>query len=156
VPTNACQSPCNILRASADGGASWATIPDNGKVLLEYVQGNMWYGAVMDGQPTLTTVMRSANGGASWETLTLPPLPDGQEMNSYLVAPDQTLFVSSRSDIAALRQGQWTVYPFSLSETDTVADSLELTAISLDQDGRPLKLWGHDEGAHPGTYWHSV
>lgn len=156
VQTNACQSPCNILLASSSGGASWVTIPDNGNVLLEYIQGNVWYGAVMDGQPTLTAIMRSSNGGVSWETISFPPLPSGLEANSYLVASDQTIFVSTRGEVAALHNDTWQVYTFSMSENDIYMDSLEMTTISSDGSGHPLKIWGHDEGQHPGTYWHSL
>lgn len=156
VQTSACQSPCDILLASSNGGASWAKIPNNGNVLLEQVQGNVLYGGVMNGQPYLTTIMRSSNGGASWDTISLPTLPSGLEITSYVVAPDQTIFVWTRGEVASLHDGTWRVYPFSVSKTDVYMDSLEMTAVSFDGSGHPLKIWGHDEGAHPGIYWRSV
>ncbi len=156
VQTDACQSPCDILLASSNGGASWRRIPNSGHVLLEQVQGNALYGEVADGQPSLTTIMRSTNGGASWNAISLPTLPSGLEMNSYIVAPDQTIFVSTRGEVAALHSGTWKVYPFSVSENDVYMDSIEMTTVSFDGSDRPLKIWGHDEGQHPGTYWHSV
>lgn len=156
VQTNACQSPCAILLASSNGGASWAKVPNNGNVLLEQVQGNTLYGGVMNGDPSLTSIMRSSDGGASWDTISFPPLPSGLGINSYVVAPDQTIFVSTRGEVAALHSGTWKVYPFSVSENDVYMDSIEMTTISFDRSARPLKIWGHDEGQHPGIYWHSV
>ena len=156
VQTSACQSPCNILLASSNGGASWAKLPNNGNVLLAQVQGNVLYGGVMDGQPYLTTIMRSSNGGTTWNPVSLPTLPSGLEITSYVIAPAQTIFVWTRGEVAALHDGMWKVYPFSVSKTDVYMDSLEMTAVSFDGSGHPLKIWGHDEGAHPGIYWRSV
>lgn len=157
VQTSACQSPCELLLSSANGGASWTKISgDNPDVQLDYVQGNTLYGSVHGDTPFITTIFRSTNGGATWNPLLLQPLPISADISSYAVAPDQTIFVtvfaSTLSGVGVLRDGAWTIYPFSSNNQD----SIQATAISLDASGHPQKLWGHGDGAHPGLYWHNV
>lgn len=152
VQTKACQSPCSILLTSANGGASWTKVPNQGNVLLQFVQGNTFYGNVMNGQPFVTSALLSADGGATWQTIAFPPLPGNVNTSSYLVGPDQTIYTSSLAGVAALRNGAWVVLPVSSSDRDSV----EATAISLDPSGRPQKVWGVDGGVHPGIYWHSL
>jgi BNR/Asp-box repeat protein len=152
VQTKGCQSPCDILLASSNGGASWAKIPNSGNVLLQFVQGNTFYGNVLNGQPFVTSVLRSTDGGATWQTIAFPPLPGNVNTSSYLVAPDQTIYTSSLAGVAALRNSAWSVLPVSSSDRDFI----QVTAISLDASGHPQKVWGVDGGIHPGIYWHNL
>lgn len=157
VQTSACQSPCELLLSSANGGTSWTKIANNNNsVQLDYIQGNTFYGSVRGDTPFITSIFRSTDGGATWNAMLLQPLPISADISSYVVAPDQTIFVtvfaSSLSGSAILRKGVWTIYPFSSNNQE----SIQVTAISLDASGHPQKLWGHSDGAHPGLYWHSM
>ncbi|HEY7343001.1 MAG TPA: hypothetical protein VH591_19160 [Ktedonobacterales bacterium] len=152
LQTKACQSPCNILVASSNGGASWTKAPDDGDIFLEQVVGNSFYGRVLGSQPFVTSVLRSDDGGASWQTISFPPLPNDATTSDYYVAPDQTIYTSSLAGVAALRNGAWTILPVSSSDLD----GMQVTAVSLDANGHPQKIWGYDDGKHPGVYWHSL
>lgn len=148
VSTNACQQPCMDLIATTNGGATWAKVPNQSNVMLTQVQGTNLYGVIVDRQGHVS-MESSTNGGTTWQPITLPATIATVSVNTFIAAPDQTIVFSYGSGVAYTRNGNWTIQTFSTSEFD----SITVTAVSLDANGHPLKIWGHDDSKHMGVYW---
>jgi hypothetical protein len=151
IQTNACQSPCNTVLTTTDGGASWSKLPNNGNIFLDAVVGNTLFGTVR-ATTFLQTIQRSSDGGASWDPTPAPTLTDGPGFSYYIVAPDKSLYTSFGGTVYAWLNGKWINFPFATGNQD----SIELSAVSVNASGEIARLWGHDEGAHLGVYSHAL
>ena len=133
------------------GGATWTKVANQGNILLDYVAGGHLFGSVR-ATTFAESFMTSIDGGAHWQIILFPPMAEGQGFSYYIAALDGSAYRANGNTVYAWRNGAWTNFLFASGERD----SITVTSISLDATGHPLKIWGHDDGAHPGVYWHSL
>lgn len=147
-----CAAPCGSIVASADGGKTWTQVPNQSNIQVDYAEGSVLFGTVISNQPVFSSVLTSTDGGATWNTIALPPIGGSQQFSTFVAAPDQTIAVGTPTGAALVSDGAVNAYLFSSSPNDL----LQLTGLSVDANGHPVKIWGHDDGQNTGVYWHAV
>jgi len=151
---------CQAIVASGNGGKSWTQIPNQSKIQLMAVAGNLLYGVVPASPSAVQTEMTTSDNGATWTPMKLPPIPGaptGQAAPLALPAPDGTLFAAPDAlGVAYLRGGTWTLLPFSQH-----GKSIRV-AVAVDGSGKPVTVWAIDNGndsaagIYAGIYSHPL
>lgn len=153
ISYNGCASQnCEAIVASGDGGQTWTRIPNQSAIFVSAIVGSTLFGVSTQDVPFVTAVYTSADNGATWKSITLPPLSGSHGISNVVIAPDQTIFVSTTAGVSYLQSGAWTTFKVSSSDTD----SIQVSEVSLGSNGRPQSVWGHDDSTHAGIYVHAL
>lgn len=147
---------CQAIVASGNGGKSWTQIPNQSKIQLMAVAGNLLYGVVPASPSAVQTEMTTSDNGATWTPMKLPPIPGaptGQAAPLALPGPDGTLFAAPDAlGVAYLRGGTWTLLPFSQHGKGI------RVAVAVDGSGKPATVWAIDNenDSASGIYSHPL